>query len=60
MKKFLTLIKSNPIITIGVTLLVFGNLICYHLNGRLLSISTNVIIGGLVAFNIYKEYEKLL
>ena len=55
--KILGVLKHYPLTYIGVVVLLFGNIICYKYNGRVLRPHTNLIMIGLVAINIFNKVK---
>jgi len=53
--KILGILKLNPLVYIGVGILLVGNIVCYNYNGRLMHIPTNIIIAGLVLVNLFQK-----
>ena len=47
--------KKNLFLIFSIIFLVVGNILSYYLNGRMMKPMTNVLMTGIVIFNILKR-----
>jgi len=47
--------KKNLFVILSIGFLIGGNILCYHLNGRVLKPMTNILMVGMVAVSILKR-----